>query len=45
MATTSLRKRLALGAAAAVAATALLLTGCASNASTGDYITEGKITV
>ena len=45
MANNSLRKRLALGAAAAVAATALLLTGCASNASTGDYITEGKITV
>ncbi len=45
MANTSLRKRLALGAAAAVAATALLLTGCASNASTGDYITAGKITV
>jgi polar amino acid transport system substrate-binding protein len=45
MANPSLRKRLALGAAAAVAATALLLTGCASNASTGDYITEGKITV
>jgi polar amino acid transport system substrate-binding protein len=44
MANTSLRKRLALGAAAAVAATALLLSGCASGA-TGDYVAEGKFTV
>lgn len=44
MANTSLRKRLALGAAAAVAAAALLLSGCASG-TTGDYVTEGKITV
>ena len=44
MANTSLRKRLSLGAAAAVAATALLLSGCASGTS-GDYVTEGKFTV
>jgi polar amino acid transport system substrate-binding protein len=44
MANTSLRKRLALGAAAAVAAAALLLSGCASGA-TGDYVAEGKFTV
>jgi polar amino acid transport system substrate-binding protein len=44
MANTSLRKRLSLGAAAAVAAAALLLSGCASGTS-GDYVTEGKFTV
>lgn len=44
MANTSLRKRLALGAAAAVAAAALLLSGCASG-TTGDYVAEGKFTV
>jgi len=44
MANTSLRKRLALGAAAAVAAAALLLSGCASGA-TGDYVAQGKFTV
>lgn len=44
MANTSLRKRLSLGAAAAVAAAALLLSGCASGTA-GDYVTEGKITV
>jgi polar amino acid transport system substrate-binding protein len=45
MANTSLRKRLALGAAAAVAAAALLLSGCASGSTTGDYVTAGKIGV
>jgi polar amino acid transport system substrate-binding protein len=44
MANTSLRKRLSLGAAAAVAAAALLLSGCASGTS-GDYVTKGKFTV
>jgi len=44
MANTSLRKRLALGAAAAVAAAALLLSGCASG-TTAEYVTEGKFTV
>jgi polar amino acid transport system substrate-binding protein len=44
MANTSLRKRLSLGAAAAVAAAALLLSGCASGTA-GDYVTEGKLTV
>jgi len=45
MANTSLRKRLALGAAATLAAAALLLSGCASNSAAGDYVTAGKITV
>ena len=41
----SLRKRVTLGAAAAIAAAALLLTGCASGSASGDYVTAGKITV
>ena len=45
MTRTSFRKLLALGAAATVAAAALLLTGCASGSASGDYVTAGKITV